>query len=176
MWNGLVVNLINMQDSEISDRQLQVMAEHPLDTVKIRMQSQDIAMSRYTNPVTILQHIVSHEGVSALFQGLVPRLATYGIVKLSLFSLYETFLSKTSNSALAGSCAGMCNTLISCPPDVIKCRFQMQNRKNVNREAVSSANIIQEIRGLCSSKRGMSGLYIGWRALLVSQILNFAAR
>ena len=144
-----------------------MLAEHPLDTIKIRMQSHDAAMLRFTSPLRILKHVITHEGVMALFQGLLPRLATYGVVKLSLFTLYENFRSKTSNAAIAGSCAGICNTLISCPPDLIKCRFQMQNR-NFQDKRSAIPTISQEIQKLISNGRGISGLYIGWRALLVN--------
>jgi hypothetical protein len=143
------------------------MAEHPLDTLKIRMQSQDSQISRMKSPVLILKHIITEEGAKALFQGLIPRLATYGIVKLSLFTLYEKFLSVTSNPALAGSCAGACNTLLSCPPDVIKCRLQMQDRRKLDHNGGFSANAINQARQL-ASKRGLPGLYLGWTALLVT--------
>ena len=142
------------------------MAEHPLDTIKIRMQSQDPVMSNLRSPFTILKHIITEEGSKALFQGLIPRLATYGIVKLSLFTLYEKFLSITSNPALSGSCAGICNTLVSCPPDVIKCRLQMQNRRRLDHTGGLPAHVISQVRHLAST-RGLPGLYLGWRALLV---------
>jgi hypothetical protein len=142
------------------------MAEHPLDTLKIRMQSQDPLISHMKSPVMILKHIITEEGAKALFQGLIPRLATYGIVKLSLFTLYEKFLNITNNAASAGSCAGICNTLVSCPPDVIKCRLQMQDRRTLDRTGGFSANAINQVRQL-ASKRGLPGLYLGWTALLV---------
>jgi hypothetical protein len=153
----------------------QVMAEHPLDTIKIRMQSQDPVMSHFKSPVAILNHIITEEGPKALFQGLVPRLATYGIVKLSLFTLYENFLNVTNNPALAGSCAGICNTLVSCPPDVIKCRLQMQDRKRLDRAAGLSDSVISQAR-LLASHRGLPGIYLGWRALLVIGLALHGAR
>ena len=145
-----------------------VLAEHPLDTIKIRMQSQDASLARLRNPLQVFKHVTKHEGFSTLFQGLIPRLATYGLVKLSLFTLYEKFFTITQNAALAGSCAGMCNTLVSCPPDLIKCRLQMQNRQLLGRNSRSLA-IFNHARELWSFKRSISGLYVGWRALLVSQ-------
>jgi hypothetical protein len=113
-----------------------------------------------------MKHIVAEEGAKALLQGLVPRLATCGIVKLSLFTLYEKLDHITNNPALAGSCAGICNTLVSCPPDVVKCRLQMQDRRTLGHTGGFTANAINQVRQL-ASKRGLPGLYLGWRALLV---------
>ena len=59
----------------------QVLAEHPLDTIKIRLQSRALAFDVLEGPRAVASKALSEEGVSALFRGLVPRLLTYAPVK-----------------------------------------------------------------------------------------------
>ena len=55
----------------------------------------------------MLHHTIHHEGASALLQGLTPRLLSYSLVKLSLFSLYERAKPHCGDSAAAaGALAG----------------------------------------------------------------------
>ena len=53
----------------------QVLAEHPLDTIKIRLQSRALAFDVLEGPRAVAAKALSEEGVSALFRGLVPRLS-----------------------------------------------------------------------------------------------------
>jgi hypothetical protein len=126
--------------------------------------------SHLASSLQILKQIIAQEGTLTLFQGLIPRLATYGFVKLSLFTIYEKNLEFSENAALAGSCAGVCNTIVSCPPDVVKCRFQVQNRRIHNQH--TPVSVMGEVRDLLSRK-GIPGLYLGWRALAVSSSFHF---
>ena len=79
----------------------QVLAEHPLDSLKVRLQSRLAAFNSIGGPIAMLRHTLSAEGAAALFQGLSPRLLTYSVVKLSLFSLYERWLPVCGGSPLA---------------------------------------------------------------------------
>jgi solute carrier family 25 carnitine/acylcarnitine transporter 20/29 len=67
----------------------QVLAEHPLDTIKIRLQSRALAFDVLEGPRAVASKALSEEGVSALFRGLVPRLLTYAPVKSTLFAQYD---------------------------------------------------------------------------------------
>eukprot|EP00966_Prymnesium_polylepis_P192614 4464512-Prymnesium_polylepis.1 len=106
----------------------QVLAEHPLDSIKVRMQSR---LAHFVavqgGPLPMLQHTLRHEGAAALLQGLTPRLLSYSIVKLSLFSLYERAKPLCGGSpAVAGAMAGAANTLVSCPQDMLKSQLQVR--------------------------------------------------
>ena len=106
----------------------QVLAEHPLDSLKVRMQSR---LAYFTavqgGPLPMLQHTLRHEGAGALLQGLTPRLLSYSFVKLSLFSLYERAKPLCGgSSAAAGALAGAANTLVSCPQDLLKSQMQVR--------------------------------------------------
>ena len=98
----------------------QVLAEHPLDTIKIRLQSRALAFDVLEGPRAVASKALSEEGVSALFRGLVPRLLTYAPVKSTLFAQYDFY----GGTPFAGALAGGCNTLLSCPVDALKSRVQ----------------------------------------------------
>eukprot|EP00306_Pavlova_sp_CCMP459_P016998 CAMPEP_0185208410 /NCGR_PEP_ID=MMETSP1140-20130426/61989_1 /TAXON_ID=298111 /ORGANISM="Pavlova sp., Strain CCMP459" /LENGTH=223 /DNA_ID=CAMNT_0027776127 /DNA_START=63 /DNA_END=734 /DNA_ORIENTATION=- len=70
---------------------------------------------------------MSSEGPRALFLGIWPRLLTYGAVKMSLFGFYEHFRRDTwgLSPAAAGALAGLSNSVMSCPADVVKSRCQV---------------------------------------------------
>lgn len=79
----------------------QVLAEHPLDSLKVRLQSRLRAFTVVGGgPLAMLRHTLRAEGAAALYQGLGPRLLTNSLVKLSLFSLYEQWLPLCGGSPL----------------------------------------------------------------------------
>ena len=98
----------------------QVLAEHPLDTIKIRLQSRALAFDVLEGPRAVAAKALSEEGVAAPFRGLVPRLLTYAPVKSTLFAQYDFY----GGTPFAGALAGGCNTLLSCPVDALKSRVQ----------------------------------------------------
>ena len=79
----------------------QVLAEHPLDTIKIRLQSRALAFDVLEGPRAVAAKALSEEGVAALFRGLVPRLLTYAPVKSTLFAQYDFYGGTPWAGALA---------------------------------------------------------------------------
>lgn len=149
----------------------QVIAEHPLDLIKIRMQSRLAAFVHIPGPLAMLRHTVSSEGAAALFQGLSPRLATYSAVKLSLFSLYESWKPHCNGSpALAGGLAGACNTVVSCPQDVLKSRLQVLQLT----QSARSGALLSVARAMLRQS-GPLAFYRGWQVLLLRDCLGYCA-
>mmetsp|Transcript_33232 Transcript_33232/g.95904 ORF Transcript_33232/g.95904 Transcript_33232/m.95904 type:complete len:174 (-) Transcript_33232:987-1508(-) len=103
----------------------QVAAEYPFDTVKTRVQSTALS---YRGPVDCIVRTFQREGVRAFYQGVTPRLLTYGVVKSTLFSIYERAHGVCGSTALAGAMAGAVNTLVSCPVEIIKSKLQIYQR------------------------------------------------
>ena len=92
-------------------------------------------------PLAMLRHTLRAEGASALYQGLSPRLLTNGLVKLSLFSLYERWLPLCGGSPmLAGGLAGACNSLLSCPQDVLKSKLQARSSSSSSSSSSSRSS------------------------------------
>lgn len=150
----------------------QVLAEHPLDSLKVRLQSRLSAFNGIGGPLAMLRHTVSAEGTAALFQGLSPRLLTYSVVKLSLFALYERWLPVCDGSPLAaGGLAGACNTLVSCPQDVLKSRLQVLRFTHGAQRCPSPLALAQQL----VRAHGPLVFYRGWGALLLRDTIGYAA-
>ena len=137
----------------------QVLAEHPLDTIKIRLQSRALAFDVLEGPRAVAAKALSEEGVSALFRGLVPRLLTYAPVKSTLFAQYDFY----GGTPWAGALAGGCNTLLSCPVDALKSR--VQTRQDNKSWVVVMRQMYRE--------GGLTAFYRGWLPLFCRDVPGY---
>eukprot|EP01134_Creolimax_fragrantissima_P004927 CFRG4927T1 len=108
---------------------------HPLDTIKTRMQLSQ-SVGRSMSPFATAKRIVSREGATSLYKGLVPVVS--GIIpkmaiRFSSFEFYKEIQAdsngKVSTGAtfLAGLCAGVTEAvMVVTPVEVIKIRLQAQ--------------------------------------------------
>ena len=137
----------------------QVLAEHPLDTIKIRLQSRALAFDVLEGPRAVAAKALSEEGVSALFRGLVPRLLTYAPVKSTLFAQYDFY----GGTPFAGALAGGCNTLLSCPVDALKSRVQTRQ------DAMSWHVVMRQM----FVEGGLTAFYRGWLPLFCRDVPGY---
>ena len=137
----------------------QVLAEHPLDTIKIRLQSRALAFDVLEGPRAVASKALSEEGVAALFRGLVPRLLTYAPVKSSLFAQYDLY----GGTPFAGALAGGCNTILSCPVDALKSR--VQTRQDNKSWVVVMRQMYRE--------GGLTAFYRGWLPLFCRDVPGY---
>lgn len=143
----------------------QVVAEQPLDTLKTRLQS--VRFSQSARPHELLVRTVRSEGGWALLNGITPRLLTYPLVKLSLFSLFEYFFAQTDSTAVAGACAGAANTIVACPADVLKSQLQ------VARFTPGAPSPLRLTLDLLRDN-GARVLYRGWGALALRDAIGYS--
>jgi solute carrier family 25 carnitine/acylcarnitine transporter 20/29 len=137
----------------------QVLAEHPLDTIKIRLQSRALAFDVLEGPRAVAAKALSEEGVSALFRGLVPRLLTYAPVKSMLFAQYDYY----GGTPWAGALAGGCNTLLSCPVDALKSRVQTR------RDTLKWTEVMRQMY----REGGLTAFYRGWLPLFCRDVPGY---
>ena len=137
----------------------QVLAEHPLDTIKIRLQSRALAFDVLAGPRAVAAKALSEEGVSALFRGLVPRLLTYAPVKSALFAQYDFY----GGTPWAGALAGGCNTLLSCPVDALKSRVQTRQ------DTLKWTEVMRQMY----REGGLTAFYRGWLPLFCRDVPGY---
>jgi solute carrier family 25 carnitine/acylcarnitine transporter 20/29 len=148
----------------------QVLAEHPLDVVKVRLQSRLQPFVGIEGASQMLRTTVQHEGIAALFQGITPRLLAYSVVKLSLFSLYEWIKPWCLGStAVAGALAGACNTIVSCPQDLLKSQLQVRQIRPEGRWRTA----MQYTQGMVHA-HGLRVFYRGLAPLILRDSLGYA--
>lgn len=106
---------------------------HPLDTIKVRLQTQQQG-KQFFNAWQCATFTVKNEGVRGLYKGMFGPLITVPLINAIVFSTYEQgkrVLHTDTNTSLslwaillAGGYAGLCNSIILSPIDVIKSRLQ----------------------------------------------------
>lgn len=124
----------------------QVLAGHPLDTLKVRLQTQSSssvstqssATSRYHGAWGCLRLTLKEEGVRGLFKGVTSPIAGVSAVNAVLFFGYGTakrFFKKRHTEkrklnsyeiAACGAFAGFVNCIVINPVELIKARLQVQ--------------------------------------------------
>ena len=111
----------------------QLLVGHPLDTVKVRMQTQYTA-----GTLDAARRIISQGGPLALYRGMGPPLITIAAYNALLFSSMGVVnrlirpdggVMTSSEAALAGALSGIPVTFLSGPTELFKCRLQEQGAK-----------------------------------------------
>jgi len=157
-----------------------VMAGHPLDTVRIRLQQPRLVASATPTTATgLIKHIVSTEGAMALFKGMATPLATIAFQNAVAFQAYALFSRALAdpasreplsfqNVAIAGIAAGTIQTAILSPVDLIKIRLQIATDRRAQRSSLQSpqAGPLGLVRNIVR-REGIKGLYRGWTATVI---------
>lgn len=156
----------------------------PLDTSKVRLQLQGEAMasagetaSKYRGLFDTIRTITRQEGPRALYNGLsagLQRQMCFASVRLGLYenvkSIYQGWLSQSPDSLnvmtriLAGLTTGAMGVAFAQPTDVVKVRFQAQN-KLFGMRYTSTIQAYREI----GQQEGVRGL---WKGALPNIIRN----
>lgn len=106
---------------------------HPFDTVKVHLQTQDFKNPMYRGTYDCLKKIVQKESIGGLYRGISSPLASISVLNAIVFGVYGNVQRRTNDpNALmthfwAGSAAGLSQTLICSPMELVKSRLQIQN-------------------------------------------------
>lgn len=136
---------------------------HPLDTAKVRLQTQ--YDHRYRGSFHCLYSIVKREGPLGLWKGVSSPLAGVAFVNAIVFGVYGTTLKlfddkrALSTHFIAGASAGFAQSFVTAPIELFKLRVQVQRADGVfghlYRSPYDCAVQVfrqQGVRGMC---RGM---------------------
>ncbi|CAM6101854.1 unnamed protein product [Calypogeia fissa] len=149
-----------------------VVAGHPLDTVRIRLQQPRVVPSLApTTCMGLLRHIAKTEGPLALYKGMTSPLSTIAFQNAVAFQTYAAFSRALQGNqtneplsldkvALAGVGAGTLQTLILTPVDLIKIRLQLLTIRVPSRQPVSAPGPVDVMRDILR-RDGIRGLYRG---------------
>lgn len=146
-----------------------VLAGHPFDTIKVRLQTQG-AQARFAGPLDCLRQTIRHEGVLGLYKGVTPPLATVGITQSILFGLQSMAvdLMKGKDGAnrpptvletmKAAVLSGLAISVLVQPVDAVKARLQVQYAG----AATAYTGPIDCLRSILAKLGVRNGLYRGW--------------
>jgi len=116
----------------------EVVSCHPLDTIKVRLQT--MTVPAYRGTIDCLQKTVSDEGLLGLYKGMAAPVAIaspcqaltflgYGLGKIGLEKYNasdHTYKMGVSDFFLAGALSGVFTTIVVTPGERIKCLLQIQ--------------------------------------------------
>lgn len=148
----------------------------PLDTVKVRLQAEP---GLYSGPLDCFWKTVRHEGVSALWKGVMPPVLGNAPMGGLLFFGYgqsgrtiEEYFGALPDGAISywrvATCAmagGTLATLATTPVELIKCKLQVQHG---SLKSAAAAVAVPQYSGVLDCARqlvrakGLRGLYSGF--------------
>jgi solute carrier family 25 carnitine/acylcarnitine transporter 20/29 len=155
----------------------QVLSGHPLDTVKVRLQTQTTLV--YKGTIDCLSKTVKEEGFVGLYKGVQSPLVGLAVMNSVMFLAYgqaKAALQKDpavpltlSQYALAGAIAGVAISFVEGPVDLFK--SQMQVQYGAGQKYTGITDCARQIVG----KYGIRGAYQGLAATFLRDIPSNAS-
>lgn len=109
-----------------------VVVGYPFDTVKVHLQTQDHRNPLYKGTLDCFRKIIAKESIRGLYRGMSSPMAGVAAVNAIVFGVYGNVQRNTSdpNSLyshfLAGTAAGLAQSIICSPMELVKTRLQLQ--------------------------------------------------
>uniref|UniRef100_A0A224XGD7 Mitochondrial basic amino acids transporter n=1 Tax=Panstrongylus lignarius TaxID=156445 RepID=A0A224XGD7_9HEMI len=112
-----------------------VIVGHPLDTVKVRLQTQDFKNPVYRGAWHCFKTILKNESVKGLYKGVTSPLAGVGLINAVVFGTYGIVQryydgGNLYSQFIAGAAAGLLQSLICSPMELAKIRLQVEKGKS----------------------------------------------
>ncbi|XP_046387559.1 mitochondrial basic amino acids transporter-like [Ischnura elegans] len=115
-----------------------VLVGHPLDTIKVRLQTQDFRNPQYKGTYDCFKTILRTEKVAGLYKGMSSPMAGVAFVNAIVFGVYGNVQRKlpnpdaVSSHFVAGASAGFAQSFICSPMELAKTRLQLQGQGQTN--------------------------------------------
>ncbi|OQR99750.1 mitochondrial carnitine/acylcarnitine carrier protein [Achlya hypogyna] len=152
-----------------------IVAGHPLDTIKVRLQTQ----SHLTKRSSILQtfrSIAAKEGVRGFYKGMLSPIISNAPINAVVFAIYGQASRALAGDDpltpgqqyLAGALAGLAQVTFSAPAELVKIQMQVATRASSQSSMQCAARIVR--------KYGVfKGLYHGWQLTVLRDVPAFGS-
>lgn len=158
-----------------------VLASHPFDTVKVRLQTQGVFPTehKYTGTWQCMKHTMYKEGFRGLFKGMSSPLLGTALWNAVVFGSYGNTINclcgdevskqhEMKNVFLASMVAGVAQTFVICPLELTKSRLQIQSCQN-STKYVGLIDCIRQIH----AQSGFRGLFNGYQGCFIRDMIGF---
>ncbi|XP_077444082.1 mitochondrial basic amino acids transporter-like [Stigmatopora argus] len=143
-----------------------VLVGHPFDTVKVRLQVQNVNKPMYRGTIHCFQSIIRQESLFGLYKGIGSPMMGLTFINAIVFGVQGNVMRRLgqdtpTNQFLAGAAAGTIQCVICCPMELAKTRMQMQGtgeKKSSRKMYKNSVDCLVRIyrrEGLWGINRGM---------------------
>jgi len=159
-----------------------VLVGFPLDTVKVKIQTQDLSKGlQYRGTFHALTSIVKESGVRGLYRGLSSPLAGVAAINAITFGVYGNALRcfddphSVTSITLAGSTAGLLQTFVVSPMELVKTQLQVGGSPTIAatvRHIYASAGARGLARGMgitCTREVPAFGIYFGSYEIMIRE-------
>ncbi|RHX97548.1 hypothetical protein DYB25_007199 [Aphanomyces astaci] len=151
-----------------------IIAGHPLDTIKVRLQTQ----AQSSSIVNTFRSIVQSEGVTGLYKGILSPILSNAPINAVVFAVYgqvSRVIATSTNEPLtpaqqcvAGSFAGLFQVIFAAPAELVKITMQV-NTTASKQSALACARHLARQHGI------YRGLYRGWQLTMLRDVPAFGS-
>uniref|UniRef100_A0A182K5D4 Mitochondrial carnitine/acylcarnitine carrier protein CACL n=1 Tax=Anopheles christyi TaxID=43041 RepID=A0A182K5D4_9DIPT len=155
-----------------------VLVGFPFDTVKVHLQTQNHRNPLYRGTYDCFRKIIVREGVHGLYRGMSSPMAGVAVVNAIVFGVYGNIQRRTTNPDslyshfLAGSAAGLAQSIVCSPMELIKTRLQLQD--NLPRGAERFSGPLDCTRSIWR-REGARGIFRGLGITAARDMPGFAS-
>ncbi|XP_051810929.1 mitochondrial basic amino acids transporter isoform X7 [Acanthochromis polyacanthus] len=153
-----------------------VLVGHPFDTVKVRLQVQNVDKPLYRGTYHCFQSIIRQESMLGLYKGIGSPMMGLTFINAIVFGVQGNAMHKLGrdtplNQFLAGASAGAIQCVICCPMELAKTRMQMQGtgEKKSKKMYKNSLDCLVRIY----KKEGIRGINHGMMTTLIRETPGF---
>ncbi|KAA0711588.1 Mitochondrial basic amino acids transporter [Triplophysa tibetana] len=144
-----------------------VLVGHPFDTVKVRLQVQNVDKPLYRGTYHCFQTIVRQESMFGLYNGIGSPMMGLAFINAIVFGVHGNSMRMLGtdtplNHFLSGAAAGAIQCVICCPMELAKTRMQIQgtveksqSSKKLHRNSLDCLMHIYRREGIRGMNRGM---------------------
>uniref|UniRef100_A0A182WH21 Mitochondrial carnitine/acylcarnitine carrier protein CACL n=1 Tax=Anopheles minimus TaxID=112268 RepID=A0A182WH21_9DIPT len=155
-----------------------VLVGFPFDTVKVHLQTQNHKNPLYRGTIDCFRKIIVREGVHGLYRGMSSPMAGVAVVNAIVFGVYGNIQRRTTNPDslyshfLAGTAAGLAQSIVCSPMELIKTRLQLQD--NLPRSAERFSGPVDCTRSIWC-REGARGIFRGLGITAARDMPGFAS-
>lgn len=158
---------------------MMTLSGHPLDTFKVRLQTQSASNPKYSGLADVARKTVAEEGLAGLYRGVASPLVgqmAFNAVQFAVNSAAVTYLrgDRPPGSRLslpeyfaAGAVTGVAVAMVEAPQDLFKSQLQVQ----VFRERPEFTTVSQCVRRVWA-EGGVRGVYQGLGATMARNAMG----
>ncbi|XP_038622337.1 mitochondrial basic amino acids transporter isoform X1 [Tachyglossus aculeatus] len=154
-----------------------VLVGHPFDTVKVRLQVQNVERPLYRGTFHCFQSIVKQESVFGLYKGIGSPMMGLTFINALVFGVQGNAIRALGkdtplNQFLAGSAAGAIQCVICCPMELAKTRLQLQGTGEYKLKAKTYKNSLDCLVKIYRQE-GLRGINTGMLSTLIRETPSF---
>ncbi|XP_039195607.1 mitochondrial basic amino acids transporter [Crotalus tigris] len=154
-----------------------VLVGHPFDTVKVRLQVQNVEKPLYRGTVHCFQSIIKQESALGLYKGIGSPMMGLTFINALVFGVQGNALRALGKDTplhqfLAGSAAGAIQCVICCPMELAKTRMQLQGTGEYKLKSKNYKNSLDCLVKIYR-KEGLKGINKGMVSTFLRETPSF---